>query len=164
MSNHIEFRDFQAEDANELPGLFMSAIRTVYPELTDNGWIDDLHDINGNYLQAGGAVIVGVEDESRVAMGAIKRVNDTTGEMKRVAVDPTHQGEGLGQQLLDAIEDRAKRLGLTKIILDTTSNQIAAQHLYEKNGYQLVDRQKDTPHPSGMVFDTLFYEKIFDQQ
>jgi ribosomal protein S18 acetylase RimI-like enzyme len=162
MATAIEFRSYMPPDSKALPDLFIRAIQTVYPNIDHGKWIDDLHDIQDSYLGAGGDMVVGMDGEALVAMGGIKRVDANTGEMKRVAVAPEYQGQGVGKLLLHAIESRAQELGIAKIILDTTSNQVAAQRLYEANGYNLVDQKPELAHPSGNVFDTLFYEKVLD--
>lgn len=159
MSQKIVFREFQARDTMVLSDLFIQAIQVVYPELRHGAWVDDLKDVDNSYLQAGGCVIVGEIDDEIVAMGALKPAGEGVCEMKRVAVSPKHQAKGVGQALLTAIEGKARELGFEKLILDTTYKQAAARKLYNRNGYQLVDR-KEIAHPSGKTFDTFFYEKI----
>lgn len=153
----VEFRSYEAGDLAVLPELFIEAIRSVYPELKHGEWIDDLHHVEDNYGN-GGDLMVGIVDGEIVAMGGLKRISDDVIEMKRVAVSPRLHDVGVGQALLDALEQRASDLGATKIILDTTHKQEAARHLYDKSGYKLTER-KSVAHPSGRSFDTYFYEK-----
>ncbi len=157
---NVEFRSYRPSDATILPELFMRALRSVYPDAEFGTWTDDLSDIEATYLR-GGDVIVGIEGDRIVAMGAIKPVDASTVEMKRVAVDPNHHGQGLGQALLGAIEARARALGFKRMILDTTSKQVAARRLYDKNGYRQIDRRM-VDHASGNRFDIFFYEKTLD--
>ena len=55
-------------------------------------------------------------------------------------IHPDYQGRGLGQIILSELEARARALGYKTLHLDTSVVQIAAQKLYEKNGYREVGR------------------------
>jgi GNAT superfamily N-acetyltransferase len=162
MSEIVRFRSFQEVDAETLPRLFMQAMQTVYPDLDDGPWLDGLRDVRKNYLDDGGEFIVGEYGSDIVAMGGVKRLSGTLGELVRVAVRPDRHGNGLGQRLLDVLESRAMELGLSELILDTTAGQIAAQKLYEKNGYALTARGR-TSHIAGHTFDTLYYAKDLNE-
>lgn len=52
-----------------------------------------------------------------------------------MAVEPELQGRGVGQALLDAAENEAKRRGLPYISLMVTEDNLAARRLYERGGY-----------------------------
>ncbi len=52
------------------------------------------------------------------------------------AVSPRFQGQGVGKQLLAALEDRAQRLGCCKITLEVLEGNQVAQGLYRKLGYE----------------------------
>lgn len=59
--------------------------------------------------------------------------------LNQFAVDPEYQNRGLGQMLLDKIEERAREEGAPDIGLDTAEG---AKHLiqyYTKRGYKIVD-------------------------
>src|SRR5438045_1290681 len=111
----IEFRDYQDKDATILPDLFIRAIQTIYSDLEDGEWTRGLHYIEVTYLETGGAFRVAEDQDGIVAMAGLKRVNDNTGEMVRVAVEPDRQDKGIGQSLVEDIEARARELGLTQI-------------------------------------------------
>lgn len=69
-------------------------------------------------------------------------------------VHPDYQNRGFGQQLLDALQNRARNLGYTKLVLDTTVQQVAAQRFYEKSGF--------VRRGAGMIgsFSVIYYEKL----
>ena len=50
------------------------------------------------------------------------------------------QGRGFGQRILDELEARALALGYKALHLDTSVVQLAAQHLYRKNGFRETGR------------------------
>jgi GNAT superfamily N-acetyltransferase len=102
-------------------------------------WDDDLHHIEEVYINSGGEFLVGVCDGQIVAMGALV-VNDHKAEVKRMRVHPDQQRRGFGKEILEQLEERARRLGYRSIQLDTTAQQLSAQHFYHKNGYTEIER------------------------
>jgi GNAT superfamily N-acetyltransferase len=161
MAEGVHFRNYQESDTEALSGLFIRAIQTVYPDLEDGPWISGLHDIERTYLDTGGVFRVGVEQGVDIAMGGIKRVSSQDGEIVRFAVEPAKHKKGIGQALLEDLESCAVQLGMVGLVLDTTAGQVDAIRLYERNGYNLVDRRM-VNHPTGKIFDTLFYAKSLD--
>jgi len=57
------------------------------------------------------------------------------GEVKRMFVDPSARGQGVGGALLAAIALRAKHAGLTSLMLETGISQPEAIGLYERDGF-----------------------------
>jgi GNAT superfamily N-acetyltransferase len=58
-----------------------------------------------------------------------------TGEVKRMFVRPEWRGRGLSRLVLEDLEDRARVLGLHRVVLETGDLQRAAVALYERSGY-----------------------------
>lgn len=56
------------------------------------------------------------------------------------AVDPRHQGRGLGSRMMDLLENRARQLGATELALDTSEKADHLIAMYAKRGYRLVER------------------------
>lgn len=61
-----------------------------------------------------------------------------------LGVSPRFQGQGVGKQLLAALEDRARRLGCCKITLEVLEGNDVAQGLYRKLGYEGYSLDEDT--------------------
>lgn len=68
------------------------------------------------------------------------------GEVKRMWVDPASRGTGLGGRLLGELEALAARLGHARVVLDTNLVLTEAVGLYERAGYDRVERYNDNPH------------------
>ncbi|MET4926597.1 GNAT family N-acetyltransferase [Streptomyces sp. PSRA5] len=58
-----------------------------------------------------------------------------TAELTRVYVRPAVRGTGGGRALLTALESAARRLGATRIVLDTRLDLVEARGLYAACGY-----------------------------
>jgi GNAT superfamily N-acetyltransferase len=97
----------------------------------------------------GGAFVALFDEDGRaVAGGGVKRLDATTGEIKRMYVVPEARGRGHARTLLAAIEDAARELGYTRVRLDTGIHQPVAQNLYRSAGYVDVPDYNDNPYAS----------------
>jgi len=68
----------------------------------------------------------------------------------RLSVDPSKQGEGYAQILMDFAENQAKENGFASVRLDTFSQNKRNQKFYEKRGYQRLEDifyPKQSEHP-----------------
>jgi GNAT superfamily N-acetyltransferase len=52
---------------------------------------------------------------------------------------PEYQGEGLGRRLLEAALAEAKRLGLSRVRVATTNDDLPALYLYQRLGFHLME-------------------------
>lgn len=130
----MNIREYDKRDASVVMELHEQALRGT-GAYAPGPWDEDLKKIEETYLDPGGMFLV-VEIEGKlVAMGAMKRVSDTTGEVKRMRVLPEFQQKGIGQAILDRLIKFAMEHGITRVVLDTTEVQVQAQRFYEKNGF-----------------------------
>jgi ribosomal protein S18 acetylase RimI-like enzyme len=153
----LEIRRYQAADNHavvELHYLALEATGAYFP----GKWNEDLDDIPNHYLNNGGEFLVGTLDGKIVAMGAFRRKSDTLAEIKRMRVLPEYQRRGFGQMILNQLQEKAIQLGYTELCLDTTTLQIAAQKMYEKNGFTEVGRGQVPP------FEVIYYHKSLNPE
>ena len=88
----------------------------------------------------GGAILVGFEDETPIATIALRKVDDTTAEVKRLFVKPEHRGKGYSRKMLDAMFQRAKSLGYKEVMLTTRPEVMpVAYALYQRIGFNQTD-------------------------
>ena len=85
-----------------------------------------------------GALLIAYLDEAAVGCGAIRRIDHTTAELKRMYVDPSARGRGVGRELVAALESEAHRLGVAKVVLETGTRLTRAIRLYEASGYTRI--------------------------
>ncbi|GAC1462207.1 MAG: hypothetical protein NVS2B14_09680 [Chamaesiphon sp.] len=65
-------------------------------------------------------------------------------------VHPDFQRQGYGQQIIEYLEAQAIKLDYKTLYLHTTSIQVAAQRLYEKNGYIETNRRPWRTYVQGL--------------
>lgn len=136
----LELRRFTEADAEAVRELHDLALADAGAHLGPGPWDEDLRSIGSSYLQDGGEFLVGWFDGRLVAMGALRHVTAAAAEIKRMRVHPWFQRRGFGSAMLARLEDRARQLGYSKLRLDTTVMQTAAQALYARDGYSEVGR------------------------
>ena len=56
----------------------------------------------------------------------------------RLAVLPQYHGQGVGQALLKAVEERARRKGCCKLTLEVLDDNARARELYRRFGFDDV--------------------------
>jgi GNAT superfamily N-acetyltransferase len=99
-----------------------------------------------DFSAPGGTCLVGYDGDTPVAVGAVKRLDAQTAEVKRMYVVPDVRGRGIARALLAALEDAARTLGYRRARLDTGSQQAHALALYESAGYRPVADYNGNPY------------------
>jgi DNA-binding MarR family transcriptional regulator/GNAT superfamily N-acetyltransferase len=85
-------------------------------------------------------------DGDAVGCGGLKRVDKTTGEIKRVWTAPSARGMGIARRMLRTLEAAARKKGLKTLRLDTNRALTEAHALYRSEGYSEVARFNDNPY------------------
>ena len=80
-----------------------------------------------------------------VGCGALRHHDGEPSEIKRLWVDGSVRGLGVGRRLLADLEDRARRHGAEAVRLDTNRNLTEAIALYRRTGYAEVPPFNDEP-------------------
>jgi putative acetyltransferase len=83
-------------------------------------------------------VIVAFADETAVGCGAIKQYEGRTAEVKRMYVLPEFRGQGIAVQVLNELENWARELNFSELILETGKAMNPAVRLYRKSGYLTI--------------------------
>jgi GNAT superfamily N-acetyltransferase len=78
------------------------------------------------------------DDGAVVGSVALRDLGDGAVELKRMYLRPDQRGRGLGKQLLELALDWARASGMRAVRLDTSERMVAAQRLYEANGFERV--------------------------
>ena len=149
----MRIRRYLAMDHDAVWELHNGALLQVDAHAGDGLWDDDLRRIEAEYIETGGEFFVGTVSGRIVAMGALLRISDDRGEIRRMRVHPDFQRKGLGRQILLALEHRAVQSGFRTLILDTTAQQLAAIRLYTRSGYNEVGRSREAS------FEVLYFDK-----
>lgn len=80
------------------------------------------------YYEAVQEFLVATDGAEVVGCGALHVMWSDLGEVRTLAVAPGHRGTGLGHRLLDALLDRARALGLSRVFCLTFEVDFFARH------------------------------------
>ena len=100
----------------------------------------------GEFNPPKGAFVIARLDRRPVGIGALKRLDEQTGEIKRVWTAPEARGLGVARRVLRALEGCARDRGFSRLRLDTNRALVEARAFYLKDGYRDIPRYNDNPH------------------
>jgi putative acetyltransferase len=117
-----------------------------YPEDGANHFDLDPEEV----AEGNGAFLVAFIADGPVGCGAVRRIAPMVYEIKRMYVVPNKRSNGVGRQILNALEHIACTLGASRLVLETGVRQPEAIALYRRAGFTtipLFGSYADTPHP-----------------
>jgi GNAT superfamily N-acetyltransferase len=101
-----------------------------------------------------GRLLVARIDDEPVGVGALKPVDDTIGEIKRMYVRPAAQGLGVGHAILTRLVEDARAEGYATVRLETVRFMTTARAMYRAFGFAEV-AMFDGSEAAGTVFEPL---------
>lgn len=78
-----------------------------------------------------------------LAVYVFQVLNAESAEIKNIAVAKSHQGRGLGRQLLRDATARARERGFGKLLIGTANGAIRQLYLYQQEGFEITDIKKN---------------------
>lgn len=117
---------------------FRSLIPFLDKELRDNDGDEADYYAGYNKIDHIPYVVVAYEENMPVGCGALKHYKEKTVEVKRMFVPQEHRGKGISTAVLKELENWAKELGYTSLILETGKTQKAAIALYLNKGFHII--------------------------
>jgi GNAT superfamily N-acetyltransferase len=90
----------------------------------------------GDFTPPNGTFLVARDHAgSPVGCGAVRLLDPSTAEIKRMWLHPSIRGKGLGRLMLAALEATAVELGATRGVLDTNGTLTTAVAMYRRSGW-----------------------------
>jgi GNAT superfamily N-acetyltransferase len=106
---------------------------------------DEIEDLCGKYGLPDGRLYIAYDGDAAAACIAIKKLSETSCEMKRLYVRPQYRGNGLAKTLVNLILNDAKRIGYKSMLLDTLPGLKSAITLYESLGFYKIPCYNNSP-------------------
>jgi DNA-binding MarR family transcriptional regulator len=97
------------------------------------------------FIPPRGYFVVAMLGGNPVGCGGL-RCYARVGEIKRMWVDPSARGLGIGRRLLERLEQLGRRRGLRRLRLETNKALTEAQALYRSSGYRETARFNEEPY------------------
>ncbi len=98
----------------------------------------DMDHVETHYFQNDGLFLVALDGNILIGSGAIRKIDRETGELKRMWLLESHQGRGIGYQLVTRLFEFARLKGHKRVRLQTGSEQTRAIAFYKRLGFYEV--------------------------
>jgi len=105
----------------------------------------ELLGLPGKYSRPKGRLLLAVDNDRPAGCAAFRDLGAGVCEMKRLYVDPSSRGKGIGRVLVSTLIHEAKLAGYLTMRLDTGPNQIEAQTLYRSAGFSVIQPYYEVP-------------------
>ena len=138
-------------------------IRTLFTEYTDllsegdaefrsylkiQHYDDEFEHPECKYGTPGGRLYIALCDGNTAGCVALRRLDDSACEIKRLYVRDTYRGHGIGNILTDQLIRDARQIGYRHILLDTFPFLERAIHMYRVRGFREIGKYNDSPMAS----------------
>jgi ribosomal protein S18 acetylase RimI-like enzyme len=97
-------------------------------------------------IDRGGEIFIAVAEDEPVGAVAMIRTSGDTFELAKMAVSPGQRGHGIGDKLILACIDHARRKAADKIFLLSNTRLTPAIELYKKHGFVETPLDEDSPY------------------
>lgn len=117
--------------------------------LLEDGDLVYLQHPEQSILAGGGEIFFALDGDRVIGTCAAIHRSETTIELAKLGVDPGAQNRGVGRRLCEAVIERARRSGATRVVLTSNTQLAAALRLYRALGF------RDAPVPPDLPFATV---------
>jgi transketolase len=127
----IRREDFTSPVAQDLIAALNAELSQRYSEPGANHFRLEAAEV----AEGQGAFLVAYAGSQPVGCGAVRRIDVRTAEIKRMYVAPAARSGGVATTVLAQLESEARRLGATRVVLETGIRNPDALALYHRAGY-----------------------------
>jgi GNAT superfamily N-acetyltransferase len=127
--------------------LFLEYADAIGVDLEYQGFSAELAALPSPYEPPHGTLLIAQVDCSDAGCVALRRLDDHTGEMKRLYVRPGYRSLGLAKRLVAAVILAARNAGCSELRLDTLPSMTSAQALYRTLGFTEIPPYNNTHLP-----------------
>ena len=105
----------------------------------------EMQNLPGKYAPPRGRLKLALSDNQPAGCFALKPIDKSTCELKRLWVRPAFRGEQIGWKLTETLIADARRIGYQRMILDTHRSLTRAQSIYHGLGFESIAPPDDAP-------------------
>jgi ribosomal protein S18 acetylase RimI-like enzyme len=141
----LQIRPATGDDIPHVRQMMQEYVEWIGLDLAFQEIDEELSRLPGEYVPPRGALFVATEGDRCLATIALRPIDASIAEMKRLYVRPEARGRGLARALIARLCEHAQSLGYDEIRLDTLPMMGNAQALYESLGFADIGPYYDTP-------------------
>ena len=114
----------------------------------------ELAELPGDYVPPSGRLLLAQQDGNIAGCVALRKMDESTCEMKRLFVRTNFRGQGLGRSLTESIIKEARQIGYERVRLDTLPGRMdRAIAMYRDLGFSEIQPYYNNPVPSAMFME-----------
>jgi len=115
------------------------------------GQLHDMDEVQQTYFENEGTFLVMTDEDQIIATGAIRKIDDSICELKRVWLLFDYHGRGLGYRLIQELLAFAREKGYRRVRLETDrDDQRRAYQLYKRIGFYEIPRYSDNEEDAAL--------------
>ena len=135
---------------------YTDALLVAQPDFADylfsiQNFEDELLHLDAKYGPPRGRLYLALADGKPAGCVALKPIDDTRCELKRLYVREAFRHAGLGEMLVDKILADAREIGYSHMLLDTFPFLRSAIRIYRAKGFYDVESYNNSPM-DGLVY------------
>ena len=144
----LEMHELDGVDPEEIEmvrTLFREYEQELDEDLCFQSFEEELETLPGKYGPPKGVLLLGTVGGRPVGCVALRPLDDTSCEMKRLYVRSAYRGHAYGRELAEEIVSYGRELGYRSMKLDTLSKLVPAIMLYRDMGFVDTVAYYDNP-------------------
>jgi N-acetylglutamate synthase-like GNAT family acetyltransferase len=107
-------------------------------------------------LENGGKIFFVTSNQNIIGTVGLRYMEDGIYEMTKMAVDKTYHGGGAGQFLCQSAIDKAREMGMQKLVLFSNRVLKNAIHIYHKLGFTEIPVEPGTYKRADIMMEIVF--------
>ena len=154
MKNSISIKKAKStEDFLVAKALIFEYVEWLGYDLSFQNFDNEINTLSSIYGFPNGCLFVAFKNKKAIGIAGIKRFSNEDCELKRMFVQPTSRGFGIGNLLLVKCIKMAKKLNYQTIKLDTADFMKPAIKLYTNNGFVEISSYTHNPYEEARYFE-----------
>ena len=135
----------------------LDAISTIGQTIPE--YVDDHLKVLTSLKPPEGIIYLVVVEGDIAGMGALRKLSNEIGEIKRMYIRPFYRGRGYGKQMLNRLLEVGRKFGCSSFLLETSKFMTVAQHIYRAAGFIEREEYPESETPTVFRQYQLFMEK-----
>ena len=136
MVGNVTVRPFAASDSSHIVRLITGILSSEFPKDQNAYTTEDLHRLDETYSGPSNVFLVAEEGGHLVGTCGVKAEDSHTAILRRLFVDRSRRGSGVGTRLLKEAIDFCKKAGFREVMIRTSDQMTGAIRLCRSLGFQ----------------------------